>query len=133
MPRRWLQLVTAFALAACHVDVVPPRSLTAGRMFVTKRRIIQFAQQRGRLPQTFADLPAMPGYDTETVDAWGRPFDYSVDGTGIVTLRSLGADKQPGGDGDNRDMIAVFATRDAEGHWQNELGPWIQDPLKPGT
>ena len=129
---RPISLVVLVSLAtACHVDVVPPRNLTAGRMFVTKRRIIQFARQRGALPQTLIDLPAMPGYDTQTIDAWGRPLDYTFDSSGVVTLQSLGADKQLGGEGEARDMIGSFASRDAEGSWQDELGPWIRDPLKP--
>jgi len=73
----------------------------------------------------------MPGYDTETTDAWKRPLDYSFDSSGVVTLRSLGADKRLGGDGDNRDMIGVFISRDAQGNWQDELAEWKQNPFKP--
>ena len=73
----------------------------------------------------------MPGYDTETTDAWKRPLDYNFDSSGVVTLRSLGADKRLGGDGDNRDMIGVFISRDAQGTWQDELAEWKQNPFKP--
>ena len=73
----------------------------------------------------------MPGYDTQTVDAWDRPLAYSFDNSGVVTLQSLGADKQSGGEGDAGDMMGTFASRDAQGNWQEELGPWIRDPLKP--
>ena len=59
-------------------------------------------------------VPDMPGYDTSTTDAWERPLDYSFDSSGVVTLRSLGADKRPGGDGDNRDMTGLFDTRDPQ-------------------
>ena len=122
-----LLLLASFFL----VETVPPRSLTAGRMLVTKRRILQFAGQHNKLPSTLAELPAMPNYDTETTDAWNRPLDYSFDDSGIVTLRSLGADRRPGGDGDNRDMIGVFISRDATGNWHDELAEWKQDPFKP--
>jgi hypothetical protein len=122
-----LLLLAAFFL----VDTIPPRSLTVTRMFVTKRRILQFAHQNNKLPSTLAELPAMPGYDTETTDAWKRPLDYSTDDSGVVTLRSLGADKRPGGDGDNRDMTGVFISRDAQGNWQEELTEWKQDPIRP--
>lgn len=115
------------------IDVIPPRSLTSGRMCMTKRRIMQFAHQHNRLPATLAELPAMPGYDTETVDAWKRPLDYTIDESGVVTLRSLGADRQPGGKGDDRDLTGVFESRDAQGHWQDEMAPWKVEPLHPHT
>lgn len=121
-----LLFVAAFFL----MDTIPPRSLTATRMHVTKRRILQYAQRHNGLPPMLAELPAMPGYDTKTTDGWGRPLDYSFDSSGAVTLRSLGADKRPGGDGDNRDMTGVFHSRDAQGRWQDELVKWEQDPSK---
>jgi hypothetical protein len=100
-------------------------------MFITKRRILQFAHQHNKLPSALTELPQMPDHDTKTTDAWKRPFDYSFDSFGIVTLQSLGADKRPGGDGDNRDMIGIFPSRDAQGNWQDELAQWKQDPFEP--
>ena len=39
------------------------------------------------------------------VDPWGRAYLYSIqDTTGDFTLKSLGKDGQPGGDGDNADV-----------------------------
>ena len=74
----------------------------------------------------------MPGYDTATEDAWGRPLDYTFDSSGVVTLRSLGADREPGGEeGDARDMTGVFISRDENGNWNGELDSWKHDPLKP--
>jgi hypothetical protein len=135
MRKTFKVLVSAFILLLLAyfflVDWIPPRSLTAGRMFVTKRRILQFARQNNKLPATLAELPAMPGYDTETTDAWNRPFDYVSDDTGTVTLRSLGADKRLGGDADDRDMIGVFVSHDAQGRWQEESAKWKQDPARP--
>jgi hypothetical protein len=56
-------------------------------------------------------------------------LDYEFDSSGIVTLRSLGADKRSGGDADNRDMIGIFASHDAQGNWQEELAEWQHDPF----
>jgi hypothetical protein len=56
-----LLVIAAFVL----IDTIPPRSLTAGRMHITKRRILQFAREHNKLPPTLTDLPPMPGYDTE--------------------------------------------------------------------
>lgn len=73
----------------------------------------------------------MPGYVTDTTDAWVQPIDYSFDSSGVVTLRSLGSDKKPGGVGDKRDMIGVFSSRNAQGRWEDELSDWTHDPFKP--
>lgn len=110
---------------------IPPRSLTMNRLTVTKRRILQYGHLHNKLPLTLAELPARPGYDNGTADAWQRPLDYSSDESGAVTLRSLGADKLPGGEGDNRDLTGVFMSRDAQNHWQEELAEWKQDPTRP--
>lgn len=135
MSRMKLLLLLAVALlGVCwfSIDIIPPTSLTVSRMFVTKRRIMEFAHQQNRLPSSLAELPPwLPNHDSKTTDAWKRPLDYSVDATGLVTLRSLGADQQPGGEGDNRDFVGVFSTRDSQGKWRNELDQWDQDPGKP--
>lgn len=113
------------------VETIPPRSLTELRMEVTKRRIIQYALQYNRLPGNLSELPLMPDNDSKTTDAWGRPLDYSFDASGVVTLRSLGADKRVGGDGENRDMIGIFAARDPQGRWQqDELCKWTLSPAE---
>ncbi len=113
------------------VETIPPRGLTATRLTVTKRRILQYGHLHNKLPLTLAELPARPGYDNETTDAWQRPLDYRSDESGAVTLRSLGADKLPGGEGDNRDMTGVFMSRDAQNRWQEELAEWKRDPVRP--
>jgi hypothetical protein len=113
-------------------ETAPPRALTAGRMFITKFRILEYAHAHNALPPDLTGLPAMPAnYDASTRDEWGRPFDYSFDTSGTVTLRSLGADSAPGGEGDNADMTGVFAAHDANGGWANPNSPWARDPLKP--
>lgn len=115
------------------MDVVPPRSLTATRMHVTKSRILHYGHLHNRLPATLAELQEQPGRDNDTVDAWGRPLDFSVDESGAVTLRSLGADRLPGGEGDNRDMTGVFMSRDAQNRWQEAMTDWTQNPARPSA
>ncbi|MHB1082759.1 MAG: type II secretion system protein GspG [Prosthecobacter sp.] len=122
-----LLLLAALFLA----ETVPPRGLTLNRLTVTKRRILQYAHLHNKLPLTLAELPARPGCDNETTDAWQRPLDYRSDESGAVTLRSLGADRLPGGEGDNRDMTGVFMSRDAQNRWQEELAEWKLDPARP--
>jgi hypothetical protein len=135
MSKPFKPIVSAFILlllaAFFLVDTIPPRSLTVTRMFFTKRRILEFVHENNKLPSTLAELPAMPGYENETSDAWKRPLDYSTDDSGTVTLRSLGEDKRFGGDGDNRDIPGVFISRDAQGNLQEELTEWKQNPIRP--
>ncbi len=124
-------IISLLLVMVLFAERAPPRSLTAGRMHVSRWRILQFAYRHNKLPATLAELPARPGYDNATDDAWGRPLDYSVDDSGAVMLRSLGADRRSGGEGDDRDMTAVFPSRDAQNHWQQERAEWKQDPLRP--
>jgi hypothetical protein len=110
-------------------DMATPREMTATRMFVVKRRIFEYAGAHGVLPPNLAALPPLSeDLDASTVDAWGRPLDYSFDSAGMVTLESLGADKMPGGEGENRDMIGVFPTHDARGNWLGIDTGWTRDP-----
>lgn len=39
----------------------------------------------------------------EPKDAWGTPFEYSIEGTNYV-IKSMGSDKRPGGDGYGKDI-----------------------------
>ena len=121
-------LVVAFYFL---IDIIPPRSLTVTRMSGLKLRLVEYARQHRALPPRLDDLPPKPGYDSAAFDGWGRPFVYSFDSSGVVTLRSLGADQALGGDGDKRDITGIFPTRDSPGHSQDRLPEWIQDPAKP--
>lgn len=123
--------IILFLLASLFVmDVIPPRGLTVTRMWVTKRRIMEYGYLHNRLPASLAELPEKTGYDNGTTDAWGRPLDYSTDDSGAVTLRSLGADKLPGGEGDSRDLTGVFMSHDAQNRWQEAHADWKQDPKR---
>jgi hypothetical protein len=98
-------------------------------MKATMLGILTFAHEHDKLPLTLAALPATDGKSLKTEDAWNRPLDYTFDAAGVVTLGSLGADKRPGGIGDNRDMVGTFNTRDSRGDWQKEFLQWKDDPL----
>lgn len=122
-----LIVFAAWFLLSLLVDVIPPRNLTVTRMWVTKRRIIQFAQRENRLPSDLSELPPMPGYDTETRDAWGRPFIYKSLPDGRVILESYGKDGLIGGTGDNADLIGIFESKNPQGDWvKDELKDWTK-------
>jgi hypothetical protein len=96
---------------------LPPGSLTSTRVFVTKRRILQFAHSQNRLPDSLSELPLMTGYDNSLQDEWGRAITYDVTPTGVVTLSSLGRDDKIGGAGKDEDLNSSFSSHDSQGRW----------------
>ena len=116
----------AFSLA----EVIPSRSLTATRMQVIKRRVLQYARAHGKLPESLAALPAIEGYDSSIRDGWKRGILFEVSKSSVITLRSLGRDGKVGGTGDDADIIRSFPARDAQGQWSDEMVEWSEDTLQ---
>jgi len=90
------------------IATIPPRDLTITRIGVTQVRIRAYWKTHGRLPPSLSDLPLLPGRDNATVDGWDRSLLYSVTGTSIVTLSSLGADGTTGGTNLDEDIVISF-------------------------
>jgi general secretion pathway protein G len=76
-----------------------------------------FKVDQGRYPEQLEDLRCRPSYvderkwpahgyrDDRVLDAWERPYQYTVPGTrGAFDIVSLGADGKPGGEGVNEDL-----------------------------
>ena len=127
-----LTLVTAVIaiLVFSLVDVVPPRGLTATRMQVLKRRVLQYGQAHGQLPTSLTGLPEIKGYDSGIRDGWKRDIIFEVSTSGIITFRSLGRDGIAGGTGDDADIVRSFPVRDAQGKWSNETVEWSEDTFR---
>lgn len=109
--------------------VAPPQAVTDARMWVIKRRIIQFARANGTLPPALTSVPEMPGYDNALHDGWGNTISYSVGDNGLVTLTSLGSDRQAGGTGNAADLVGRFSPRTPAGAWADELDEWAVPPI----
>jgi len=116
-------LTLGLFVAGC-IDRIPPTSLTETRMFVTKRRILQYAQAHDQLPPDLSSLPQMAGYDMSLKDGWGRTLSYQTNSAGTVTLESLGRDGVLGGSGEDADIIRSFPIRDSHGAWSDEMVDW---------
>ena len=102
--------------------------MTDGSMHMMKRRILRYAHLHNELPREIKDLPVMEGYSNSTQDGWGREIPFVIkDNT--VTLTSYGKDGQPGGNGDDEDMIGIFSLKDKNNAWEKELAEWIKDPF----
>ena len=108
---------------------IPPRALTASRMQVLKRRVLQYARAHGELPRSLVDLPAIEGYDGGIRDGWRRTILFEVS-SNVVTFRSLGRDGAPGGSGDDTDIVRSFPARDAQGRWSDEVITWSEDTFR---
>jgi hypothetical protein len=129
----WISLVVTLVLlgvAMLFVDVMPPKSRTAGAMTLCKRRILRYARAQGRLPLSLDVTSPIDGHDTSVKDAWGVVIEYEVGTDGTVTLRSLGKDRRPGGTGDNQDLVGTFPSRQANGSWSDELVEWSKPPFE---
>jgi hypothetical protein len=122
--------VACIVLASCFVDRIPPRPLTATRMQVLKRRVLQYAQVHGELPKSLATLPPMDGYDNSIRDGWKRDIIFEVSASGVVSFRSLGRDGMIGGSGEDVDIVRSFPSRDSSGKWNDEMVDWSEDTAK---
>jgi len=121
-------MLVAVAIIGLIVGLVGPaamRQLQSSRVNTTEAQIGQlrtavdiFAIDTGRIPAEGEGLGALvsnsgavPGWNgpylrdaTLPKDAWGRDFIYTIDEMGQVRIVSLGADGQPGGEGNNADI-----------------------------
>jgi hypothetical protein len=122
--------VVVAALAVSFVDRIPPRALTATRMQVLKRRVLQYAHTHGELPSSLAVLPKMEGYDSSIRDGWKRDIIFEVSASSGVSFRSSGRDGIVGGSGEDADIVRSFSARDAQGRWSDEMVDWSEDTFK---
>jgi general secretion pathway protein G len=125
-----VELMIVISIIGLLVALVAPRlagALGRGRVQSTRAQIellsggvTQFNLDVGRYPTTEEGLAALltrpQGVEAEVwkgpylekdfvpTDAWGRAFQYENPDTGRFVIRSLGADGQPGGEGDNADL-----------------------------
>jgi general secretion pathway protein G len=122
-----VEMLVAVAIIGLLVGLVGPaamRQLQGSRVKTTEAQIVQirtaldiFQIDTGRLPTEGEGLAALisnPGAISGwngpylrdgrmPVDAWGEAFIYRYDGTTVQVI-SLGADGQPGGEGQSADI-----------------------------
>ena len=98
-------------------------------MFTIHRRILIYAAQHGKHPESLKQLPVLKGFMNETKDAWHYEIEYHLVGDNLVELISRGEDGKVGGTGNNEDIIRRFTLRDKEGDWMSPISDWL--PTKP--
>jgi hypothetical protein len=109
-------------------DTVSNRTATENTMWMVKRRILLYARQNSRLPETLDALPILPKYDNSIKDAWGNTLQLEIHNGEIVTLRSFGRNNVPGGEGENADIVLSFSARTKNGTWSDPLVEWCPGP-----
>ncbi len=128
MPKLVVALFAAAVITLLCIDFAPPRAQTTAAMQVAKQRILRHAHGHGALPATLQETEAIGGKVSGLVDGWGEPLVYEIGPSGRITLRSYGADQEPGGQAADADLVGVFAARRANGEWSAESGEWIAEP-----
>ncbi len=93
--------------------IVPSHSLTHLSMMRILRASTDYAAEKGHFPAALGDLTGMDAEDR--LDAWGHRIDYELRDDGLLVLLSRGRDREPGGEGDDRDLRYCAATRRADG------------------
>ncbi len=102
-------------------------------MYMCKRRVLRYAQEYDKLPSTLGETKTIEGYDASIKDGWGVELAYSADTNFMVTLRSFGKDRAPGGVEDDMDIIGIFPAKQPDGSWSDEFVDWIQDSFYTST
>lgn len=100
--------VVAFLLFSA-TTTISSADMTATRLRVLEFRIRQYVQKEGhKVPADLNTLPKTPNKDNSITDGWGRQFILIIDDS-VITLTSYGKDGEPGGTGDNADVVHRFS------------------------
>ena len=110
----WVFLIVLFIafgiplISLCLVGTIPDRTLTRSSMQSLRVHIVNYYNTNKQLPDTLDELD-LDSVDLGHIrsDAWGRPIKYSYK-DGLVVLSSQGEDGEPGGDGDDEDILLKF-------------------------
>ena len=94
--------------------------------------VLEDAAARGVVVGSLAELPGFEAGAFPFVDGWQEPIGIAVEGDRVV-LQSLGGDVEPGGQGQDLDMVGIFALHDADGAWSTSDAPWLADPMVAGS
>lgn len=114
-------MIGAGALLSC--TVMTPIDVTYTAILETAYRIHLYTKVNGILPPSLEVLPILENHINRTVDGWNRPLNYELTPNGLISLKSLGRDGLPGGNGEDKDIVAHCSGK-------NEMGYVIAgDPL----
>jgi len=101
------------------ITIIPDTTMTHNNLWGISLRIQQYVETHNELPSDLSVLPERKGYGNSIKDGWGHRFIYEITDSEIVTLTSLGKDGQPGGEGENEDIIISYNAKTEEGYWES--------------
>lgn len=124
-----LVVIAIIGILATTVTVKVVSALGEARVVRAKAEIAEMKKaidiyqikNSGRIPESLEDLKNPTKGDEEGImpdlgrDPWGNEYEYEVTGTRKFVIRSLGADGQPGGEGQDRDIDSDHLNEDEEG------------------
>ncbi len=105
-------IVVGILIASCGgcarqmgATMIPPDAMTASNLTVLEQRIRSYHSRHGTLPPDLNSLPLQPEKSNDLSDGWDRPIEFTRESDSLCYIRSLGADGEIGGTGDNSDVI----------------------------
>ena len=120
-----VEMIAVLVLIGIIMGVVAPNVLdrlgsgkvkaTKAKLAATSSKVEMYALDVGEVPQQLQDLINKPGNaedwngpyvrESDLKDGWNTEFSYKAPGEhGEFDLMSLGADKKPGGEGNDQDI-----------------------------
>ena len=123
-----LVVITIIGILATMVTVKVIGAMSEARRVKARAEISEMKKaigiysiyKHGRIPEELADLekPAKDGDDEGIMDIppkdpWGNPYEYEKLSSRKYIIRSLGADRSPGGEGEDADIDSDNLTEDA--------------------
>jgi len=97
-------------------------------MNALRARILAYSRANGAMPRDLRSLPSVTNYTNAVVDGWGQPIQFSIVENRYAILKSLGADKRPGGQNDDADIESRFLLRKDDGTWGDISDEWSKAP-----
>ncbi|WP_420824936.1 type II secretion system protein GspG [Symmachiella dynata] len=79
--------------------------MTATTLTGLEQRIRSYHSSHGTLPPDLNSLPLRPEKSNDLSDGWGHPIEYIRESDSLYHIRSLGADGEIDGTGDNSDVV----------------------------
>lgn len=118
-------LLASIVLAALCLPTIPPDDMTQTAITETAVRIHMYMIQHRTHPKDLTVLPQRQHYANRITDGWGRLLVYTVEENGVISLKSLGRDGKPGGDGLDQDIVRQYRTRKEDGTLNIDDDRWI--------
>jgi len=118
-------LLGLIAVLKSVISVIPPVDMTQTALTETIVRIHMYMVDNRAAPLSLESLPKRDSFANRITDGWNQPLIYEISHDGIISLSSYGKDGQPGGEGDNKDVIIKYKTKREDGTLNIDDPDWM--------